>query len=550
MTDPQKTIVLASQIDNTASSDAEQYSHSDTTEVTKGSILSDRYIIDAKIGEGGMGVVYSGSDKQLDRKLAIKLLKKNVSQDKKAVETLKQEAQVSMMLTHPSIMRLINFEQDGEYAFLLMELINGLDLLTMAERKPGKRMGQKVVAQIAYKVCGALDYAHKKNVVHRDIKPANIMISSKREVKLMDFGIARILVSESDDHPQIAGTLSYMAPEVLLGEKPDARCDLYALGLTMYQLISGKVAFEGKKANEIIDQHINKAPAPIEDCDNTLAKIIFQCIEKKPNARFQTAGQLRTALGKFLGIDEGDKLSKMKSKMEYEQRKLERDRRQIENQARQLENKLEEEKYGSASVPTLAIGEYATKQKTGSLPFMVAVVAAVAGLVGAQLKMMLGEGELIEFESLQTYQLTSWAVLGVIIVSVPAFFRSGIGSALIGAMAGAIGGAIVLNADIAINDYLIEQEIWATHFMFTYLPMALLFSAGAVATQITHLKLKSIAKLWIFVTAVTLISAIFPYMELAEFALGMTLETSISFYAPLLSVIIWVCLDIKESKLE
>ncbi len=545
-----KTTVLADQIAQSATEEMER-SRSDYIEVEEGSIFSGRYKINSKIGEGGMGVVYSGSDQQLDRRIAIKLLKKNVSQNKKAVETLKLEAQVAMMLTHPCIMRLINFEQDGEYAFLLMEFIKGLDLLTMASRKPGNKLDQKIVAQIGFKVCSALDYAHKKNVVHRDIKPANIMISSRREVKLMDFGIARILASESDDHPQIAGTLAYMAPEVLQGEKPDARCDIYALGLTMYELIAGQIAFNSNKASEMIDQHINKAPPPLEECDKALARIVFRCLEKKPNARFQTAGQLRTALGKYLGLDEGDKLSKMKSKMEYEQRKLERDRRQVEIQARQLKNERDGAISGSNSAQGFAISDHLRQTDAGfPLPVMLAVVSAVAGLAGAQLKIMLDEGQLIQLASLQTYQVVAWAVLGIFTVSVPAFFRNGILGGLIGAVAGAIGGVLIHIIDTAANEYLIDNEIWVTHFMFTYLAMAVIFSAGAVAVQVLSLKMKSIAKLFLIVTGVALVSAVAPYMKLGESFFGLPLETSIYFYAPLLSTLIWVCLDMMETRLE
>jgi len=547
---PHKTIVLADQIAKSATQEAE-LSHSDYVEVEQGAIFSGRYKINSKIGEGGMGVVYSGSDLQLDRSIAIKLLKKNVSQNKKAVETLKLEAQVAMMLTHPSIMRLINFEQDGEYAFLLMEFIKGLDLLTMTSRKPDNKLGQKIVAQIAYKVCSALDYAHKKNVVHRDIKPANIMISSKREVKLMDFGIARILASESDDHPQIAGTLAYMAPEVLQGEKPDARCDIYALGLTMYELIAGRIAFGGNKASEMIDQHINKAPPPLKECDKALARIVFQCLEKKPNARFQTAGQLRTALGKYLGLDEGDKLSKMKSKVEYEQRKLERDRRQIEQKARQLENERDGARSGAMSTQGFAISDHLRQKDTGFSGLVtLAIIAAVAGFIGAQLKIMLAEGQLIEFASLQTYQVVSWAVLGILTVSAPAFFRNGILGGLIGAVAGGMGGVLIHIIDTATNEYLIDNEIWVTHFMFTYLAMAVFLSAGAVSAQVLLLKMKSLVKLFLIVTGVALISAVFPYMKLGESFFGLPLETSIYFYAPLLSALIWVCLDMMETRLE
>jgi len=285
-------------------------------EVEIGSVLAGRYKINAKIGEGGMGMVYRGFDNQLGQDVAIKLLKRNMSQDRKAVENLKQEAQVAMMLTHPSIMRLINFEQAGEYAFLLMEFVRGETLDSLAAKSPGKKLDQQTVGVIGYKVCQALEYAHDKNVIHRDIKPANIMINKAMDgIKLMDFGIARALMMASDEKHPIAGTISYIAPEIFEGAPPDPRVDIYALGLTLYELLAGSHPFQGKTVKEIIDQHFNCKPSVLEGVDRNLANIVFQCVEKKPNARYQTAKDVKNAFAKYLDIDEGAKVTRMKARL-------------------------------------------------------------------------------------------------------------------------------------------------------------------------------------------------------------------------------------------
>jgi len=252
---------IGSRIDDTIASDMKQGGDA-YPEIGPGFTLSGRYRLDAKVGEGGMGQVFRGQDIKLARPIAIKLMKPKLSANREAVEMLRKEAQVSMMLSHPHIMRLINFEQDGKFTFLLMDFLPGKNLSDLRRNSPGGKLNARFAGMIGYEICKALEYAHKKNVIHRDIKPANIMIDDDlKSVKLMDFGIARTLMAGSGESPKIAGTLSYIAPEIFGGARPDQRSDIYALGLTLYELVSGINPFRGRIAQEVIDHLTDFVPA-------------------------------------------------------------------------------------------------------------------------------------------------------------------------------------------------------------------------------------------------------------------------------------------------
>ncbi len=556
MIDPRKTEILSSDLDKSSSLDSEQ-EKSLYVEVELGSTLASRYKIKSKLGEGGMGVVYAGEDLQLNRPVAIKLLKRNVSQDSRAVEKLKQEAQVSMMLTHSCIMRLINFEQDGDYAFLLMDYVDGMDLSTMAQRRPDRKLDEKTVAQMAYMVCSALDYAHKKNIIHRDIKPANIMISVNKEVKLMDFGIARVLAEATDDHPQLAGTLAYIAPEVFAGEKPDNRCDLYALGLTMYELLAGDIPFRGRTASEIINHHINTIPPRLEGVSREFSNIIFQLIEKKPNARFQSAQSLRVALGKYLGLDESDKVSKMKKRVDHDRRKLDSDRRkierkldQLETDKREMERRINNARSAAHKTVDIAVDTFSLKDALGEMPLKLLGVAIVSGLVAEWTGQLVNSGDLVEFESVGTYEMVSSGLSGLIILGIPAVFRSGAAGGWIGAVAGAVLGFAGFYLAGMFNDFFLDNDIWLSYSLVDYFCMGLFLSFGAAATVIKTKDPAFVARLAMMSVAAVVVTSLLPYMGVAESLLGFDTDSADYFYLPLASAVIWATIDFGESWIE
>ncbi len=255
-----------------------------------------RYAIVKEIGRGGMGVVYQGKDKHLNRVIAIKVLPRHISDNPKMVKRFAAEARSAAQLTHSNIVTLYDFQQAGGRSFITMEYVDGITLkklMGMVDRLPIVK-----ALKIIYQCCQGLDYAHKKGIIHRDIKPSNIMINKQNIVKIMDFGLAKVAGEETlTDAGSLSGTVMYMSPEQLLGEKLDKTTDIYALGLVFYELVTGSHPFP---SGDIAYHHIHTAPKPPSELrpeiPGNLNDIILQCIEKDRAKRFQSAVQLALAL--------------------------------------------------------------------------------------------------------------------------------------------------------------------------------------------------------------------------------------------------------------
>ncbi len=258
-------------------------------------VLSGRYELLTELGRGGMGIVHKAHDIKLDIDVAIKLLPKHLGQDPRAVQFLKREALASMKLSHPNILRLHHFEEDPESKFLIMELVDGKNLTQILDASPNHKLPQDEVVRYGIEACKALEYAHRKKVLHRDIKPSNIMIDSDGTLKIADFGIARIMKDSHTRHTGTvtSGTLLYMSPEQIQGERSDAQSDIYSLGISLYELLNGEVPF---RSGDITHQHLHKKPKPIDGVPAWLNRILLKCLEKKPEDRFQNAGELLDAL--------------------------------------------------------------------------------------------------------------------------------------------------------------------------------------------------------------------------------------------------------------
>ncbi|MGA2263139.1 MAG: serine/threonine-protein kinase [Acidobacteriota bacterium] len=255
-------------------------------------VLLDRYKILKLLGAGGMGRVYLAEDQKLGMPVAIKVLRDILTQDPVSVKRLITEAKTSILLAHPNILRLHNFE-DGETAkFLVMEFVDGESLADKIARE-GK-LSEDETRTIAIEVCKGLEHAHSKMVVHRDMKPGNVMLGKDGSVKIADFGLARLC------HDSIArmtaqlstGTLQYMSPEQLDGEIGESS-DLYALGVTLYEMLSGDPPFV---TGEITAQIRNKVPKPIEGISPGMNRIVLKCLEKKKENRFASVRELREEL--------------------------------------------------------------------------------------------------------------------------------------------------------------------------------------------------------------------------------------------------------------
>jgi serine/threonine protein kinase len=250
------------------------------------------YRITAKLGEGGMGEVWRATDTKLNRDVAIKILPESFAKDPDRLARFTREAQVLASVNHPHIATIYGVEERA----LVMELIDGAPL------KGPLPLPQAVA--FAGQILEALDAAHAKGITHRDLKPANILVT-KQGIKLLDFGLAKqsgplqdadaTVTAGLTQKGQIVGTLQYMSPEQLQGKEADARSDLFSFGCVLYEMLSGKRAFDGESTASVIASILERDPAE-SSAVAPLDRIVRQCLAKDPDQRFQTARDLRLAL--------------------------------------------------------------------------------------------------------------------------------------------------------------------------------------------------------------------------------------------------------------
>ena len=265
-------------------------------------VLGGRYLIQDKIGSGGMATVYRAHDQTLDRTVAIKVMLPQYASDPTFAARFKQEAQAAAALSSPYIVNVYDWGKDGDTYFIAMEYLRGTDLKT-GIRTHGA-LDPKKVAQIGSEICGALSVAHKHEIIHRDIKPQNIMVLPDGNIKVMDFGIARAKNSHLTQDNNVLGTAHYVSPEQTRGQELGPTSDLYSLGVVMYECATGKVPFDGDDAISVALKQVNEIPVPPSQLnpklDATLERIILKCMEKNPADRFQTADELRQVLNSYL----------------------------------------------------------------------------------------------------------------------------------------------------------------------------------------------------------------------------------------------------------
>jgi len=257
------------------------------------------YEIVQVLGAGGMGQVYKVRNVLSDRVEAMKVLLPNLEGDPGLADRFLNEIKVQATLDHPNIAKLHTAMKIGNQLVMVMEFVDGTSLSTILQRGP---LPPSAAAGYAAQVLDALAYAHARGVIHRDIKPANLMLAADGHIKLMDFGIARVQADKRlTQTGSTVGSLFYMSPEQIKGSDPDGRSDLYSLGITMYEMVTGRRPFGGDSDFQIMSAHLQQAPmAPIEVIPGIpagLSDIILMAIEKDPAARFQTAEAFRGALG-------------------------------------------------------------------------------------------------------------------------------------------------------------------------------------------------------------------------------------------------------------
>jgi len=259
-----------------------------------------QYSIIEKIGEGGMGTVFLANDNMLDRKVAIKQLNKSSGEvDDSIGDRFQQEALALARLNHPNITHLYSFIPKEDTYWMVMEYVEGKTLEEWLHIH--HKINPTLAASIAVQMLSGLEHAHKKGIIHRDIKPANVMIDEEGEVKIMDFGIARMRnVQRITRHGKSVGTLEYMAPEQIQGKEGDERTDIYAVGNILYEMLCGIPPFQGDTDYHLMKDKLEKNPKPIEEFNAsvsaTLQKIIFKALERNPQKRYANAGEFKKEL--------------------------------------------------------------------------------------------------------------------------------------------------------------------------------------------------------------------------------------------------------------
>ena len=257
-----------------------------------------KYRILGRLGRGGMGTVYKGLDETLDREVAIKVLNPDVT-DAELLKRFRAEAVSLARLNHPGIATIYELHRHGDDLLMVMEFVRGATLQSLSERLGPLDPPQ--AAQLCVQVLDALSHAHRAGIVHRDLKPANVMVTDEGAVKIMDFGIARVLGGEQFTHAgYMMGTPAYMAPEQVLGQEIDGRADLYSVGVLFYRLLSRELPFQADTAIAMAQKQVADAPTPLGTFRPNLPPwcetIIARALAKAPSDRFQTAEAFRAAI--------------------------------------------------------------------------------------------------------------------------------------------------------------------------------------------------------------------------------------------------------------
>ncbi|MEM8941737.1 MAG: protein kinase [Pseudomonadota bacterium] len=266
-----------------------------------------RYDIVELIGEGGMARVYKAFDPEINRSVALKILKEEHCQTDEYKNRFIKEGRAAGALTHPNIVTIYDVGTIDDAPYIMMELLEGTTLGELLQ--DGERLTPEQTLECVAQLADALDYAHKRQIVHRDMKPDNVIMDLETGVvKIADFGIARLAQSEVNDSTQagmMLGTPRYMSPEQATGDRVDGRSDLFAIGVIMYEIITGRKAFDADSMTTLILQIVQKDPVPIRqtvaDAPVGFEKIVKKLLQKKPERRFQTGAELKTAVLRELG---------------------------------------------------------------------------------------------------------------------------------------------------------------------------------------------------------------------------------------------------------
>ena len=287
-----------------------------------GMMIGDRYEVLEKIGTGGMSDVYKGKDHKLNRLVAIKVLKSEFSENANFVSKFKVEAQAAAGLMHPNIVNVYDVGEENGINYIVMELVEGFTLKKYIEKKA--RLSVREAVTIAIQIGMGIEAAHNNHIIHRDIKPQNVIISKEGKVKVTDFGIAKAATSNTITS-NVMGSVHYTSPEQARGGYSDEKSDIYSLGITLFEMLTGRVPFNGDTTVAIaIKQIQEEMPSPreyVDDIPVSVEQIVLKCTQKSPDRRYQTMGELVDDLRKslitpdedFVHINEDDELSETRT---------------------------------------------------------------------------------------------------------------------------------------------------------------------------------------------------------------------------------------------
>jgi len=285
-------------------------SHTETLEtptekLTRGSTFASRYEVIEELGKGGMGKVYRVEDKKIKGEIALKLIKPEIAADKKTIERFSNELKMARMISHRNVCRMFDLGEEKGSHYITMEYVPGEDLKSSIKRMGPLSAGKTIF--IAKQVCDGLAEAHRLGVVHRDLKPQNIMIDKDGNARIMDFGIARSLKTKGITAAGVMiGTPEYMSPEQVEVKDVDQRSDIYSLGVILYEMVTGRVPFEGETPLSIAMKHKGEIPKDPKELNTQisegLSRVILKCMEKAKEKRYQSAGEVRSELTR---IEEG-----------------------------------------------------------------------------------------------------------------------------------------------------------------------------------------------------------------------------------------------------
>ena len=283
-----------------------------------GKTISNRYIVEEILGQGGMSSVYKGTDPNLKRVVAIKVIHPHLSSNADFVQRFEEEAAAVAQLRHHGIIQVYDFNRDDDLYYMILEFVPGETLQDHLKRlnDSGRKLSHSQAIEYMASICDAVDYAHQRGMIHRDIKPANLMLTTTGQVILMDFGIAKIVGGTRHTATgAVVGTAMYMSPEQIKGEQPDRRTDIYSLGVTLFEMVSGRPPFDANSAMTLMMMHVNDPVPNIKslnpDVPDALIAIINKALAKDPNNRYQTTAQMAAALRNALSASTSSPLATM-----------------------------------------------------------------------------------------------------------------------------------------------------------------------------------------------------------------------------------------------